>query len=120
MDEGALIATCHCGRASIRLSRAPDHVVQCNCSLCQKTGFKGIYYSSAELVVEGEFDSYVRADSNPPALRLHRCVHCGVATHWTPLSDPPHQRMGVNARLLDPEILAEVPVREADGRSWAP
>jgi hypothetical protein len=26
--------------------------------------------------------------------------------------------MGVNARLLDPEALKGVPVREVDGRSW--
>ena len=48
----------------------------------------------------------------------NRCRHCGVATHWTLLSDPPYDRMGVNARLLEPDALKDVPVREVDGRSW--
>ena len=61
----ALVGTCHCGRVRITLPRKPDEVTQCNCSLCTKTGFLGVYFSSDELGIEGEFDSYVRADSNP-------------------------------------------------------
>ena len=48
----------------ITVPRKPDQVTHCNCSLCTKTGFQGIYFASDELVIEGEFDRYVRADSN--------------------------------------------------------
>ena len=61
----SLVGTCHCGRVRITLPRKPDEVTQCNCSLCTKTGFRGVYFSSDELRIEGETDSYVRADSNP-------------------------------------------------------
>jgi hypothetical protein len=53
-----------------------------------------------------------------PCLRNHRCRHCGVITHWTLLSDPPYERMGVNARLLDPKALEGIEVRQVDGASW--
>jgi hypothetical protein len=102
----------------ITLPRTPDQVTHCNCSLCTKTGFQGVYFPSAELHIEGEFDTYVRSDSNPPMIAQHRCRHCGILTHWTPLTNPPHERMGVNARLLEPGSLDAVPVREVDGRSW--
>jgi len=115
---GGLIATCHCGRATIRLPRKPERVTQCNCSLCTKTGFRGVYFRSDELVIEGEFDSYVRDDLEEVFLANYRCAHCGVPTHWTPLSDPPHARMGVNARLIDAALLEGVPVQEVDGASW--
>ena len=115
---GGLVVTCHCGRASIRLLRRPDLVLHCNCSLCTKTGFRGVYFPSDELTVEGEFDSYVREDIKQPYLATHRCKSCGIVTHWTPLSDPPHERMGVNARLIDPATLEGVPVQEVDGASW--
>jgi hypothetical protein len=39
-------------------------------------------------------------------------------THWTPLTDPPHERMGVNARLFEPGAFDGVPVKHVDGRSW--
>ncbi len=114
----AITATCHCGRATITLPRKPELVVQCNCSLCTKTGFRGVYFKSDELEIAGEFDSYVRADLKQPFLANHRCRTCGVLTHWTPLADPPHERMGVNSRLLDEAVLDGVPVKDVDGRSW--
>ena len=120
MPEGGpgLIATCICGRARITLARTPDYVCHCNCSMCTKTGFRGVYFPSNELRIEGEFDSYVREDLDEVFLRLHRCRSCGAATHWTPLSEPPYERMGVNGRLLDPLALEGVDVREVDGASW--
>lgn len=120
MAEGGteLVASCICGRARITLSRTPDYVGHCNCSMCTKTGFHGVYYASNELRIEGEFDSYVREDLDEVFLRLHRCKHCGAATHWTPLSEPPYERMGVNARLVDQALLEGVEVRYVDGASW--
>jgi hypothetical protein len=115
---GEIIATCHCGRATIRLPHKPEFVIQCNCSLCTKTGFRGVYYPSDELVIEGEFDSYVRSDLDKAYLANHRCRTCGILTHWTPLGEPPHERIGVNARLIDESELEDVPVKQVDGRSW--
>lgn len=114
----ALVGSCHCGRVRITLPREPDEVTRCNCSLCAKTGFQGVYFASSELRIEGEFDSYVREDMSEPCLINHRCRQCGVVTHWTPLTDPPHERMGVNARLFEPDALKDIPVRHVDGRSW--
>jgi hypothetical protein len=118
-DGGARpIASCICGRAQITLPHTPDYVSHCNCSMCTKTGFWGVYFPPDEVRIAGEFDSYVREDMNEPCLRSHRCRHCGSLTHWTLLSDPPHERMGVNARLLDPSVLEGVEVRHVDGASW--
>jgi hypothetical protein len=118
VSKGQLVGSCHCGRVRITLPAAPDHVTHCNCSLCSKTGFQGIYYPSEAVGITGEFDDYVRADSNPACLTQHRCRHCGIATHWTPLTDPPHERIGINARLFEPGTFDGIEVREVDGRSW--
>jgi hypothetical protein len=112
------VASCICGRARITLPRRPDSVNHCNCSMCTKTGFWGVYFPSDELRIEGEFDSYVREDLSEAYLRNYRCRHCGAMTHWTLLSGPPYARIGVNARLLEPSALEGVPVTEVDGRSW--
>ena len=117
-SAGPIVGSCHCGKVTIALSRRPEYVGHCNCSLCSKSGFQGMYYSSEEVEISGEFDGYVRSDIREPYLRTHRCAHCGTVTHWTPLSDPPHERMGINARLVDEEVLEGIPVKEIDGRSW--
>ena len=118
MAAGAAITgTCHCGKASVTLHRKPEQVTHCNCSLCTKTGFQGVYFGPDEVAIQGEFDSYVRTDLKQAYLANHRCKTCGVLTHWTLLSEPPHKRVGINARLFD-GAFDDLPVREVDGRSW--
>ena len=114
----APVARCHCGACTIRLPRTPDYVAHCNCSLCRTTGWRGVYFSSDEVEIAGEFDSYIRSDLVEAMLRNLRCKQCGTATHWEPLTEPPHERIGINANLLDPAVLDGVPVREVDGASW--
>jgi hypothetical protein len=109
---------------TLRLPHAPDSITECNCSLCRKTGFRGVYFREGEVEVQGALTPYVRADIEQPCLTQWRCSVCGVATHWTLLERWPHadsprpERMGVNARLLDPEFAATLPVRQVDGASW--
>jgi hypothetical protein len=60
----------------------------------------------------------------PRLTEFHRCKHCGCVTHWA-LADKTRDRalamgesadrMGVNARLMAPEVLARVRVRHLDG-----
>lgn len=116
-DAGPMTGTCHCGLVRVTVPRKPEQVTQCNCTLCTKTGFRGVYFASDDLVIEGEVDSYVRTDLKQAYLATHRCTACGVVTHWTPLSEPPHDRVGINARLFDGEF-DDLPVQEVDGRSW--
>ena len=102
----ALVGTCHCGRVQITLPRKPDEVTHCNCSLCTQDRLPGhLFLVRGAADREARLDSYVRADSNPAYIAQHRCRHCGIVTHWTPLTDPPHERMGVNARLFEPGSL---------------
>lgn len=117
--EPDLTARCHCGAVSITLPCKPDRVVQCNCTICTALAWRCVYFPSEELTIEGRFDEYVRSDIKEPFLKMMRCANCGVATHWEPLTPPPHERMGINANLLDPQALDEAEVVPVDGRSWA-
>lgn len=109
---------CHCGVCTVRIPGPPESVTQCNCSLCRATGFRGIYFRSDEIEIAGAFDSYARDDIDEAFLRTFRCKTCGMATHWEPLTEPPHDRMGVNANMLNQADLAGVPVKQVDGASW--
>lgn len=118
-DPDAWVGSCHCGAMRVTLAHAPDHVTQCNCSMCVKSGFRGVYFPGDEVGIEGdELTGYVRADLDEPFLTLWRCTRCGTVTHWTPLTPPPHERIGVNSRLFDAERVAALPVRLVDGASW--
>ncbi len=117
-------ARCHCGGVTLTLARAPEEILRCNCSICRRSGFEGIYYRESEVSVTGALDGYVRKDmAEAPCLTMWRCATCGILTHWTLLEEWPYDdmerpdRMGVNARLLDPELIADLPVQLNDGAS---
>ena len=118
-----LSGACHCGRVTIALDRAPDEVVDCNCSSCTKHGARWAYFAPSAVRIEGATTSYLRADIRVPATDLRFCAHCGCTTHWRATEAYVRHagqdvRMGVNVRLFDEALLAGVPVRSVDGRSW--
>lgn len=111
MSVDGVIGSCHCGAVRYELPRAPETVTSCNCSVCRRTGALWAYDSPTRIRVTGATDTYVWGDRT---LALHRCTTCGCITHWSPLA-PGLDRMGVNARLLDPAVLAAARVRRIDG-----
>lgn len=107
--------TCHCGAVRYRIESAPEQVTECNCSSCRRTGALMAYYKPADVEIDGETDVYMWGDRS---LRLHRCKTCGNVTHWSPV-DSTVERMGLNARLMPPEVLKAARVRKFDGAdSW--
>ena len=107
-------ASCHCGLVSLEMRAAPATVTECNCSICRRYGVLWAYYPLADVRVVaagGATETYVWKDRS---IAFHRCRSCGCVTHWAPLTRP-DDRMGVNARLLAPEVLAAARVRRLDG-----
>jgi hypothetical protein len=119
VSESSLAGTCHCGEVSVTFTGPRDEITNCNCSICTKLGWRMVYGSSDTVQVAGRCDNYVRADLSESFLVVHRCTKCGVPTHWTPLSPPPHERIGVNAALFAEDAFAGASIRKVDGRSWA-
>ena len=109
-------ATCHCGAVRLEVARAPETVTDCNCSICRRLGVLWAYYSPAEVKLttpEAAMTAYSRKDGD---LAFRHCRVCGCAIDWRPLPNrEPEDRMGVNARLFPPEILAAARVRRLDG-----
>lgn len=110
-------ASCHCGAVKLEIARAPDDVTDCNCSICRRLGTLWAYYTLSEVRIipaSGATDTYMWDDRS---LAFHRCRVCGCVTHWYPV-DTSRNRMGVNARMMAPEVLARAPVKLLDGASW--
>jgi len=110
-------AVCHCGAVRLALPSAPDQLTDCNCSVCRKLGVLWAYYDPGQVTITGldATAAYVRQDQPDVGhLAFHHCRTCGCATHWSSL-DTSRDRMGVNARLMPPEILAQARVRRLDG-----
>ena len=105
-------SSCVCGAVHLKINRAPDEVLDCNCTLCRRYGTLWAYYSPKDVIVpSGLTDTFMRG---PKQAEFHRCKICGCVTHWSAL-DKTYDRMGVNARLMAPEVLSRARVRSWDG-----
>lgn len=106
-------ASCHCGavKLEVEVEVAPAELTSCNCSICRRLGTLWSYYPPSRVRVTGDTVAYRWGDRT---IDLHRCASCGCTTHWSPV-DPASDRMGVNARLMDPAIVAAARVRRLDG-----
>ena len=105
-------ASCHCGAVRVDIP-APEAVTDCNCSICRRYGVLWAYYSPTQVrfTARGPTDIYMWDDRS---LEFHRCKTCGCVTHWSAV-DPARDKMGINARLLPWEVLAQARVRHLDG-----
>lgn len=108
-------SSCHCGSVRIEMLTAPDEVNECNCSICRRYGVLWAYYSPAQvrIIAKSATDRYLWGEKS---IEFHRCQDCGCVTHWAAVERGAN-RMGVNARLMAPEILAAARVRHSDNAS---
>jgi hypothetical protein len=107
-------ASCHCGAVRLEIDSAPEEVTDCNCSICRRYGVLWAYYSLKQvrfMPPEPATDIYMWGKRS---LEFHRCRNCGCLTHGAEV-DRTRDLMGVNARLMAPEILARARVRRFDG-----
>ena len=107
-------ASCHCGSVRLEVDAPPSQVTEFNCSLCRRYGVLWAYYPP---------DRVRMSPPDPPtdvytwggrSIEFHRCRNCGCVSHWV-AADRKRNRMGVNARFMPPENLAEARLRHRDG-----
>ena len=106
-----LEATCHCGALSLRIAAGIEGVTECNCSICRRLGVLWAYLPPAAVTVTGATQTYAWGARSQA---FHRCPTCGCVSHWAKF-DPGFDRLGVNARLLPPDVLARARVHHLDG-----
>ena len=107
-------ASCHCGSVRPEIDAPSAEVTECNCSICRSYGALWAYYppSRVRLVPPDPPTDVYTWDGR--SLEFHRCRPCGFVLHWAALNRE-RDRMCVNSRLMDSEVLASARVRHLDG-----
>ncbi len=110
--------SCHCGNVSVAITRQPEYINLCDCSLCLKSGGAWGYFSESEIKVAGSTRAYRRKDYKEPAVEMQFCGECGATTHWVLTEHCDGDRVGVNMRLFAPDEITGIEARTLDGRNW--
>ena len=114
MKKTGVVASCHCGAIHLEIAAPPETVTDCNCSVCRRYGVLWAYYAPAQVRIVAAPEATNTYAWGARTTEFHRCRVCGCVTHWQRL-DGSTDRMGVNARLLDLDVLAAARVRKLDG-----
>lgn len=108
---------CHCGRVRFEVE-APARIkaVDCNCSICRKSGFLHLEVGADEFrLLRGE-DALATYTFNTGVAKHFFCRHCGVKSFYVPRSRP--DGYSVNVRCLDKDTIEALEISAFDGENW--
>ena len=107
--------SCHCGAVEFVLNAQPEHLTECNCSICRRIGALWAHSEITNIEVicgDNATMTYVQGDKK---LAIHTCRSCGCTTHWENLAPEESPHMAVNCRMIDAADIADIPIRQFDG-----
>lgn len=108
-------ASCHCGNIKISVPETTETVTSCNCSACSKYASLWAYFSPKDVIVstaKNAITSYCWGDKT---IEFHHCNNCGCLTHYTPTEFGNKDKMAVNFRLVNANIVSYLKTRYFDG-----
>ena len=107
---------CHCRAVRFRawLPDPPVPALDCNCSVCSKTGFLHIIVPHADFRLESGGEDLASYRFGTGAAEHLFCARCGVKSFYQPRSHP--EAWSINARCLDRSV--ELAIEAFDGADW--
>lgn len=109
--------SCHCGAVTIEIN-APAEIeaLECNCSMCERTGFLHLIVSKSDFRLVSGADSISTYTFNTRVAQHYFCKACGCKPFYVPRSNP--DGYSVNVRCLDKGTIKSLTIRPFDGQNW--
>jgi len=108
---------CHCGRVRFEVQAPAEiEVLDCNCSICAKTGYLHLIVPAARFRLLGDPAALTSYQFNTGTARHLFCSVCGIKSFYVPRSHP--DGYSVNARCLDAGTVTGMRTIACDGRDW--
>lgn len=107
---------CHCGKVRYEAQIALEKLMDCNCSICSKSGWLLAFIpATAFKLLSGE-DAVTDYQFAKKHLHHPFCATCGVRSYSYGAAPDGTMMYAVNARCLDDVDLASLPVTHHDGK----
>lgn len=107
---------CHCGRVRFEVD-APAEIdaLDCNCSICAKTGFLHLIVPRERFRLLQGMDALSEYQWGTGAARHYFCCVCGIKSWYVPRSNP--DGIDVNVRCFDEGSVSRLTIIPFEGRS---
>jgi hypothetical protein len=107
---------CHCGRVRFEaLAPEKPEIMDCNCSICSKTGFLHLIVSKSDFTLVSGGEALTTYAFNTGTAKHLFCSSCGIKSFYVPRSHP--DGYSVNVRCLD-EPIPDMVLVQIDGKNW--
>lgn len=108
---------CHCGAVRFAVELAtPVELLDCNCSMCARTGFLHLIVPHGDLELRSGGDALRSYRFGSRTANHLFCGVCGVKSFYQPRSHP--NAWSVNWNCLDEGHGIEARIKAFDGRNW--
>ena len=108
---------CHCGGVAFEVRTSPEvELVDCNCSMCSKTGYLHLIVAKKDFKLARGETMLTTYTFNTGAAKHLFCSVCGIKSFYVPRSHP--NDYSVNFRCLDAEEFTSIMTTEFDGKHW--
>lgn len=114
----SLQGSCHCGAVKFEAEGTPESVMECNCSHCQRKGFKLWFVPGSAFTLQQGEDALTTYRFNKHAIDHRFCKTCGCQAFGQSKTEDGSTVYAVNARCLEDYDIDAIPVNKVDGRSF--
>lgn len=113
----SLTGGCHCGavRFTAKVDQARE-VLDCNCSICSRTGYLHVFVSHGDFVLERGKDALISYRFGSGEAEHLFCRHCGIKSFYQPRSHP--ECYSVHLKCIDDVKGWEPTIVKFDGQNW--
>ncbi|QYR52986.1 GFA family protein [Lysobacter soyae] len=114
----SLQGSCHCGAVKFEVQGTPESVMECNCSHCQRKGFKLWFVPETEFSLLQGADALTTYQFNKHVIDHQFCKTCGCQAFGRGHAEDGTSLYAVNVRCIENEDIDSIPVNKVDGRSF--
>jgi len=107
---------CHCGAVRYRATIRRPVVSECNCSMCRKKAAIHSILPDTDFELLSGSEVLTKYTFNTHVAQHFFCSCCGIHSFGRPRSQP--DKISVNLRCLDGDVLGLFEIAQFDGKNW--
>jgi len=115
-EPKTFLGGCHCGAVRFRVTVGRLAASECNCSMCRKKAPLHLIVPEQDFELLSGAENLTTYTFNTHVAKHIFCNVCGIHSFGRPRSAP--DKVSVNARCLDEDVLSRLERSHFDGQNW--